>query len=36
MPKSRAAAEQALTLDPDLAEAYSVLGHVSFTYDWDW
>ena len=36
MPRSKAAAEKALSLDPDLAEAYSILGHVSFVYDWDW
>jgi TolB-like protein len=36
MPKSKAAAERALSLDPDLAEAHLILGHVSFVYDWDW
>jgi TolB-like protein/Tfp pilus assembly protein PilF len=36
MPKAKAAAEKALSLDPDLADAYLVLGHVSFVYDWDW
>jgi len=36
MPRSKAAAEKALSLDPDLAEAYSILGHVSLAYDWDW
>jgi hypothetical protein len=32
----RAAAEKALSLDPDLADAYPVLGHVSSTFDWEW
>jgi TolB-like protein/Tfp pilus assembly protein PilF len=36
MPKAKAAAEKALSLDPDLADAYLVLGLVSFGYDWDW
>jgi len=36
MPNARAAAELALSLDPDLADAYLVLGHVSSTFDWEW
>jgi len=34
-PKTRAAAERALQLDPQLGEAHSVLANVSFSYDWD-
>ena len=34
-PKAREAAEQAIRLDPQLGEAYSVLANVSFSYDWD-
>ena len=36
MPKSRAAAEQALKLDDTLADAHAVLGWVKWIYDWDW
>ena len=36
MPKARAAAEQALRLDPTLADAHAALGAVRFLYDWDW
>ena len=36
MPKARAAANKAIELDDTLAEAYAVLGHVMFWYDWDW
>ncbi len=36
LPKAKAAAQQALSLDPDLAQAYVVLGLVSSEYDWDW
>jgi DNA-binding winged helix-turn-helix (wHTH) protein/TolB-like protein/Tfp pilus assembly protein PilF len=35
MPKAKAAAEKALALDPELADAHSVLGYVKFCYDWD-
>ncbi len=35
-PNARANAEQALKLNPDLAEAHISLGLVSFQYDWDW
>jgi TolB-like protein/Tfp pilus assembly protein PilF len=34
-PKAREAAERALQLDPQLAEAHSVLANVSFSYDWN-
>jgi serine/threonine-protein kinase len=36
MPKAKAAAERALELDENLAEAHSVLAFIRFTYDWDW
>jgi serine/threonine-protein kinase len=35
-PKSRAAAERALEIDPSLAEAHVALGHVKMMYEWDW
>jgi TolB-like protein/DNA-binding winged helix-turn-helix (wHTH) protein len=35
-PKARAAAQRALQLDPGLADAYSALGWVEWTYDWQW
>ncbi len=35
-PKAKAAAEQALKLDPDAAEAEGVLAEVALYYDWDW
>jgi serine/threonine protein kinase/tetratricopeptide (TPR) repeat protein len=35
-PKARASAEQALRLDPDLPEAYWVLGLCRGFYEWDW
>ncbi|HXT52337.1 MAG TPA: protein kinase [Thermoanaerobaculia bacterium] len=34
--RARAAARQALALEPSLAEAHSSLGFVSYFYDWDW
>ncbi len=34
-PKARQAAERALQLDPQLAEAHSVLASVYYSYDWD-
>lgn len=34
-PKAREAAEHALQLDPQLAEAHAVLGNVAFSYDWN-
>ncbi|HEY0379229.1 MAG TPA: protein kinase [Pyrinomonadaceae bacterium] len=36
MPKARAAAEQALKLDDELAEAHASLGLVKAFYEWDW
>jgi len=35
-PKARAAAEQALAIDPNLAEAHTSLGCVRSRFDWDW
>jgi TolB-like protein/DNA-binding SARP family transcriptional activator/Tfp pilus assembly protein PilF len=35
-PAARAAAERALELQPDLAEAYTALAMVHFNFDWDW
>ena len=34
--KSKASANKALALDPQLAEAYAALGQVKRIYDWDW
>lgn len=34
--ESKAAAEQALRLDPDLAEAHVALGNIKLWLDWDW
>lgn len=34
-PKAREAAEHALALDPQLAEAHAVLANVEFSYDWN-
>jgi TolB-like protein len=36
MPRASAAAEKALALDPDLAEAYGALAEAILYYDWDW
>jgi eukaryotic-like serine/threonine-protein kinase len=36
MPKARAAAERALELDPQLAEAHTSLAFVRMAYDWKW
>jgi serine/threonine protein kinase/TolB-like protein/Flp pilus assembly protein TadD len=36
MPKARAAAEQALAMDEELAEAHASLGLVKAFYEWDW
>jgi len=35
-PRARASAEQALRLDPLLAEAHAALGEVKLYFDWDW
>jgi len=34
--KARAAAERALALDPNLAEAHAAMGWIEMSYDWDW
>ena len=36
MPKAKAAAEQALAIDDQLAEPHISLAYASFTYDWNW
>ncbi|MDP2333870.1 MAG: winged helix-turn-helix domain-containing protein [Reyranella sp.] len=36
MPMARRAAERALALDEELAEAWAALGRVKMEYDWDW
>ncbi len=36
MPKAREAAEHALSIDPDCAEARFVLASIGLYYDWDW
>jgi tetratricopeptide (TPR) repeat protein len=36
MTKARAAAREALTLDPNLAEAYVTRAYIQFLHDWDW
>jgi TolB-like protein/Tfp pilus assembly protein PilF len=36
VPKARAAALEALRLDPHLAGAHTWLGAIHFLYDWDW
>lgn len=35
-PRARAAAEQALKLDPDMAEAVAALAESAVYYEWDW
>ena len=35
-PQAKAAAEKALEIDPNLAEAHVILGVVEFWFDWDW
>ena len=34
--KAKTAANKALELDPNLAEAHSSLGRIKYNYDWDW
>jgi serine/threonine protein kinase/Tfp pilus assembly protein PilF len=36
MPKAKAAAERALEIDGNLAQAHISLAYAAFTYDWDW
>jgi len=33
---ARHSAEQAITLDPDLADGHAALGQIKFLFDWDW
>ncbi|HXH05551.1 MAG TPA: tetratricopeptide repeat protein [Vicinamibacterales bacterium] len=35
-PRARAAAERALDIDPQLAEAHASLAFIAFRHDWDW
>ena len=35
-PKAREAADRALALDPNLAEAHAAMGGIKNNYDWDW
>ena len=35
-PRARKAAEKALALDPQLADAHLAMGWIHSTYDWDW
>jgi eukaryotic-like serine/threonine-protein kinase len=35
-PKAKAAAQKALEIDPNLAEAHISLGYEMWNYDWDW
>jgi serine/threonine protein kinase/tetratricopeptide (TPR) repeat protein len=34
--KAKAAAEKALSIDPNIGEAHATLAHLHFAYDWDW
>lgn len=36
MPQAKAAAEKAIGIDPDLAEAHAALAWVRWVYEWDW
>jgi serine/threonine-protein kinase len=35
-PRMKAAAQEAIKLDPDLGDAHTALAAVAFWYDWDW
>lgn len=35
-PKAKSAAQKALEIDPNLAEAWTPLAFVTYTYDWNW
>jgi len=35
-PQAKEAAQKAIQLDDDLAEAHAILGFIIFWYDWDW
>ena len=34
--KAKAAAQKALSIDPNIGEAHATLAHLHFAYDWDW
>jgi TolB-like protein/DNA-binding winged helix-turn-helix (wHTH) protein len=36
MPREKAVAEKALSLDPNLSDAHLALARVAFSYEWDW
>lgn len=36
MPKAKAAAERALSIDPDLAEAHTSLAFILYKFEWNW
>ena len=36
IPEAKAAAKHAIELDPENGEAWSVLGQIAFTQEWDW
>ncbi|MCR4341597.1 MAG: tetratricopeptide repeat-containing serine/threonine-protein kinase [Gemmatimonadaceae bacterium] len=36
MTAARAATDRAMSLEPDLADAHTIAGYISFMYDWDW
>jgi TolB-like protein/Flp pilus assembly protein TadD len=36
LPEARSAAQEAVRLDPSLAEAHVALGHIKLVLDWDW
>jgi DNA-binding winged helix-turn-helix (wHTH) protein/Tfp pilus assembly protein PilF len=36
IPRARAAADRAISLDPRLPGAQAVLAHIAFCFDWDW
>ena len=35
-PRAKSAAQKALEIDPDLADAHTSLAHALWSYDWDW
>ena len=35
MPKAKRAAETAVRLDPEVADAHAALGYIHFVYEWD-
>ncbi len=36
IPRVQQAAQEAIDLDPNLGEAYGLLAHVAYSYDWNW